>query len=132
MGKLTNLNPLTDNAALNAHVNATDPHPQYATQARADERYGAIKKILFNGTTASTEGASLVIPHGLIFSKIQAINALLEHSPGLMVTSGTEMTVGYMFNLSLSSTSIFVGNVPSKSFKILSKPIKIIVDYLLT
>jgi len=55
MGKLTNLNPskpLTEadipgsiardaevTAAINAHNAATDPHLQYATQARGDARY---------------------------------------------------------------------------------------------
>ena len=147
MGKLTNLNPsapIADSdipaaiardsevtAAINAHVGATDPHLQYATQARADERYGAIKKYYYSGTTASSQGASLLIPHGLVFSKILALNGLVEHSSGLSITSGHEMNAGYNFSLSLSSTSIFVGNVPSKSFNILSKPVKIVVDYLL-
>ena len=55
MGRLTNLNPskaLTEadmpsgmatdaevTTALNAHTSAIDPHLQYATQARGDERY---------------------------------------------------------------------------------------------
>jgi hypothetical protein len=62
MAKLTNLNPpatLTDSdipaaiardaeltAAQAAHINATDPHLQYATQARGDARY-------FRGRTQS-------------------------------------------------------------------------------
>jgi hypothetical protein len=144
MGRLTNLNPpkaLSEAdipaiiardaevmAAINAHLNESDPHLQYATQARADERYGAVKKVLFTGTTAATQGGSLVIQHNLVFAKIQTISGLLEHSGGLSVKEGHEMSTGYLFNLSLSTTSIFVGNVPSKSFNILSKPIKITVE----
>jgi hypothetical protein len=117
------------NAAQNAHINAPHPHLQYATQATADARYGAIKKILFSGTTAASQGASTIIPHGLIVSKIMAVNALVEHAAGLLVTSSHTMSTGYEFNLSLDGTQIYVGNVATKSFNILSKPVRIVIDY---
>jgi len=116
-------------AAINAHLGATDPHSQYATQARADARYGTIKKILFSGTTAASQGASTIITHGLIVSKIMAVNALVEHATGLLVSPSHTMSTGYEFNLSLDGTQIYVGNVATKSFNILSKPVRIVIDY---
>jgi hypothetical protein len=145
MGRLTNLNPpapITDAdlpgsitrdteliTTIDAHLAAIDPHPQYATQARADARYGTIKKILFTGTTAASQGNSVVIPHGLIIGKIMAVNALVEHATGNLVAPGHVMSAGYEFDLSLNGTGIYVGNVAAKSFNILSKPIRIVVDY---
>ena len=117
---------------MNAHLAAADPHLQYLTQARADERYGLIKKILFYGTTAGSQGGSAVIAHGLIAAKIAAVNALIEHAPGGFVTQGHTMTAGYEISLSLNSTSIYVGNVASKSFNVLNKPVKIVLDYLIS
>ena len=147
MGRLTNLNPaapITDAdlpgsitrdteliTTIDAHLRATDPHSQYATQARADERYGTIKKILFSGTTAASQGASAIIPHGLIISKIMAVNALVEHAPGTLVAAGHVASAGYEFDLSVNGTGIYVGNVAAKSFNILSKPVRIVVDYLI-
>jgi hypothetical protein len=115
-------------AAINAHLNAFDPHPMYLTQLEGDARYSA--KYHYSGTTNEAQGGSLVIPHGLVFAKIRTVSGLLEHSNGLSIKEGHEMSAGYLFNLSLSTTSIFVGNVPSKSFNILSKPIKITIEAL--
>jgi hypothetical protein len=145
MGKLTNLNPpapIADadipaaiardselTATINAHLNALDPHTQYATQARADERYGAIKKYYFSGVTASSQGGSVSIPHGLLISKIVSINALVEHTTGVLVAPGHTFSPGYEFELSLNASGIFVGNIPTKSFNILGKPVRVVVDY---
>jgi hypothetical protein len=145
MGKLTNLNPIapiTDadipaaiardselTAAMNAHLAASDPHSQYGTQARTDERYGPIKKYYFSGVTASSQGGNVSIPHGLLISKIVSINALVEHTTGVFVAPGHTFTPGYEFDLSLNASGIFVGNVPTKSFNILGKPVRVVVDY---
>jgi len=95
MGKLTNLNPsapIADfdipasitrdtemSAAITAHLNAADPHLQYATQARGDARYfrgrsqihtlnppnlaaGELYKIFFTFTGAAMGDACFVTP----------------------------------------------------------------------
>jgi hypothetical protein len=58
-----------------------------------------------------------------------AVNALVEHATGNLVAPGHVMSAGYEFDLSLNGTGIYVGNVAAKSFNILSKPIRIVVDY---
>jgi hypothetical protein len=119
-------------AAINGHVLVADPHTQYATQARADERYGSVKKYILYGTTANTQGGNAAIPHGgLIVSKILAINAVVEHAPGTIVAPGHVTTAGYEFDLSANSSAVYVGNIATKSFNILSKPVRIVIDYLI-
>ena len=115
-------------AAINAHLAATDPHLQYATQAGADARYGLVRKIIFTGTTATTQGANSSITHGLVYSKILAFSGLVDHGNGV-VTPGHILTPGYEFVLSGNSTGIFVGNVAGNSGNILSKPFRLVIDY---
>jgi hypothetical protein len=67
MGKLTNLNPIADSeipatiardsevtAALNAHLGATDPHPQYLLPSEGDARYRLISTALTDSDIPST------------------------------------------------------------------------------
>jgi hypothetical protein len=58
-----------------------------------------------------------------------AVNALVEHAPGTLVAAGHVASAGYEFDLSVNGTGIYVGNVAAKSFNILSKPVRIVVDY---
>jgi hypothetical protein len=146
MGKLTNLNPskaLTESEmppgmatdiettnAMNAHLAAVDSHLQYATQARADERYGLIKKIVIRGNnTPTSQGASILIAHGLSTDRICAVGASVEHSPGLLVPPGHTISAGYEYEISWNSTHIFVSNKQSNSSNILNKPIRLVIDY---
>jgi hypothetical protein len=145
MGKLTNLNRITEaeipgaiardtevTAASNAHLAATDPHLQYATQARTDERYGLVKNLVYTSTTASTQGTSILIPHGgLLVAKILSLNGIVEHSPGLIVPPGHTTSAGYEYELSANATYIFVSNLANKSINILSKPVRIVINYSL-
>jgi hypothetical protein len=102
MGKLTNLNPskaLTESDlpstmatdaeitnAINAHVNATDPHTQYPTQERGDLRYCSndqgykIKSVIFKGITSSDIG-DISFPHGLNSKKIHSITGTIAATP---------------------------------------------------
>jgi len=117
-------------SADNAHAEAVDPHTQYANQARGDARYGAIKKIVFFGTTAASQEGSAVIPHQLSMSKIMAVSALVE-VPGALIDSRHVKSAGHEFDLSVNGTAIYVGNIATRSFNILSKPVRIVVDYLM-
>lgn len=69
-------------AADAAHVQATDPHLQYPTQARGDARYIGneqgfiIKYKKFTGTTNSTTGNANFL-HGLTPSKIVQISCII-------------------------------------------------------
>jgi len=103
-----------------AHSTATDPHPQY----------GGIKKIVFTGTTAATQGTNSGITHGLSLSKILALNGLVTHSAGVVCPAHI-LSAGYEFTLSANGTGIFVGNVGGNSANILSKPFTVVVDYLI-
>ena len=145
MGRLTNLNPpkaLTEadipatmatdaevTNATNAHLAAVDPHLQYPTQARADERYGLVKKIIIRGTTPNSQGASILIPHGLSVERICAVGGTVEHTPGLLVPPCHTISPGYEYELSVNTTNIFVSNKSGNSSNILNKPIRIVVDY---
>lgn len=125
-------------AAMAAHLNAIDPHLQYATQARADERYGAFKKILYTGTTPATQGEILGVGTLLLDSfKIMGLSGVVQHSPdGKLVASGHTYSPGYEFSLSTSGgtsgTVIYIGMVPNRSANILSKPFRILVEYSLS
>jgi len=152
MGELINLNPftLTDSdipaaiardaeyiAADTAHINAPDPHPQYATQARADERYGLIKKFVFTGITPNAQGEVSGIGTNLNSFKIVGLSGVVQHSTnGSLVGVGHTLTPGYEFALSTSGGTtgavIYIGTVATKSANILSKPFRIVVDYSLS
>jgi hypothetical protein len=121
-------------AADKAHVDAIDPHLQYATQARADERYGLIKKIVFTGTTPATQGSVLGFGTNLNSSKIIAVAGSVAHSSNGSICAGHAYSPGYQFDLSFSGGTaavIYIGTVPANSANILSKPFKIVVDYSL-
>jgi len=147
MGKLTNLNPPKPivaadlppenamdaefQAADAAHVNAIDPHLQYATQERADERYGRIKKIVILSTTANTEGGLTQIPHGLTLSRIMSINCLVQEIGGNWVAPmlPAVITAGLEFCLSITSVHVHLHNIPGNSSRILNKPARVVIDY---
>jgi hypothetical protein len=91
----------------------------------------AIKMAKLTGTTASTQGGFVYIPHGLVSSKILAVNILVEHSPGQFVSSNNTTSFGsnYNFDFEITSTDIRVTNRGADSFFILSKPVRILVTY---
>lgn len=118
-------------AAINAHLAATDPHLQYATQARADERYGKIKKIVLLGVTANAEGGLVQIAHGLALSNIMSVNCLVQEIGGSWVAPmlPAAITAGLQFCLSVTSGHVHVHNIPGNSSRILSRSVRVVIDY---
>jgi hypothetical protein len=71
MGKLTNLNPSAEfQAADAAHVAATDPHLQYATQARGDARYARKYSQYFRAAPSVSQGLSQDVVTKISFNTV--------------------------------------------------------------
>lgn len=120
-------------AADAAHGSAIDPHPAYLTQAEGDVRYGTglFSKVL-TGLTATTQGGSVSVVHGLNFAKIVSINCLIEivaGIPGLWAPENYIFNGGAQANLWMNATSISVGNVNGNSGLILNKPFRLVIRH---
>lgn len=117
--------------AINAHAAAADPHPIYLTQAEGDSRYSLVKIFAVDSIrTASTEGQSIVINHGLQVSKILGFQAIVEPFAGTWVPPNWSRTPGAQFVVNLDSNSVYITNVSGNSFNILNKPVRIIVHHI--
>ena len=120
-------------AADTAHVLAPDPHPQYLTPARADERYGATKKHIFFGTTPINQGGVVGIGTTLNSFKICSISGVVQHTPNGDVIAPNNI-LGYEFSLSSSGTTnaavIYLSTVSNRSANIVNKPFRIVVEYM--
>jgi hypothetical protein len=90
----------------------------------------AVKMLKFTGTTGSSQGAQTLVPHGLTFSKILAVNVLVQYAPGLAsVPPSYNINPGYEFDYYVSSTDIVVWTKPGNSAVLLSVPFTILVTY---
>jgi hypothetical protein len=89
----------------------------------------AIKMLKLTGTTASTQGGFVYVPHGLISSKILAVNILVETPIGSFVSANNSFGSGFNFDFDISAASISVVNKASDSINILSRPMKILITY---
>ena len=89
----------------------------------------AIKIKQLTGTTAATQGGVVSIAHGVTASKIISVSALVEYSTSDYVTNAHLFSAGYYFDVWINSGIINVGNHPTSSAAILSKPVKITVIY---
>jgi hypothetical protein len=94
-----------------------------------DANHPGIKVKVLTGTTAATQGGFVGIAHGVTDSKIISVDALVEYSPSSYVANAYSCSAGYCFDISTSSGSIHIGNHPTNSAGILSKPVEIIVIY---
>jgi len=91
-----------------------------------DASHPGIKMKVLTGTTAATQGGIVSIAHGVTASKIISVSALVEYYPSHYVTNAH---AGYYFDIWASSETINIGNHPTSSYGILSKPVKITVIY---
>jgi len=87
-----------------------------------------IKKI--TGTSASNEGGTVTIAHGLALSKISGIQALVEQSVGNKITHGFTAVAGHEFSVFADATNIRIGNHPTNSENILSKLVTVLITYV--
>ncbi len=78
--------------------------------------------------SATTQGGSVITPHGLNRFSIIAMNVLLNYGNG-DVTPGFRGTPGYEFSIAYDDVNIYVYNISGNSANILGKPLKISVTY---
>ena len=93
-----------------------------------------IKQLLLTGTTASFQGGTVDIAHGLTPSKILSVSVLVEAFVAFTAKTGYipsnyTQTFGLEHEYYIEEGFIRVQNVTSKSANILSKPIKILITY---
>ena len=86
-----------------------------------------VKKL--SGTTAATEGALVVISHGLDQSKILSVSVMVSDNDGVWVPASYLGSNGRHFSWNTIAGVINVVNVFGQSAVILSRPIKIIIIY---
>jgi hypothetical protein len=91
----------------------------------------AIKMVKLTGTTAATQGGFVYIPHGLISSKILAVNILVEFISGSFISANnsTSFGSGFNFDFDISAANITVVNKAADSYNITSRPMKILITY---
>lgn len=88
----------------------------------------AIRTKKLSGTTAATEGGSVNVTHGLLYSKILSFTAVVDSGsakvPAEFTVNGT-----YQFGIYATTTTFSIKNATGNSSSILSKPIDIFVTY---
>jgi hypothetical protein len=88
-----------------------------------------IKMKKLTGTTSSSQGAGVNVPHGLDVSKILAVNVLVAYSGSNCVPPGYTFNAGVEYHFTVTDSYIQVFSVSGNSYSILSKPIKIMITY---
>jgi hypothetical protein len=90
----------------------------------------AIKMEKLTGTTASTQGGGVNIPHGLTDAKILSVSVMVAYDgAAAWLESGYKLNPGYEFYWYNFSGNIEVYNMSGNSGNILSKPIQILITY---
>ena len=89
----------------------------------------AIKIKKLRGTTASIEGGSAEIFHGLNSAKILAVNVLVEYQNGGFIPPNYTKSTGYEFNFVVVSTVVVIQNTNTNSNSILGNPVRILITY---
>ena len=90
----------------------------------------AIKNKLLTSATATTQGGSMTIPHGLVGDKIIAVKVLVRQSPNAGVSGSLRNQLGYEYDWWYDSASVNITNISGSSAFILSKPISILLTYI--
>ncbi len=89
----------------------------------------AIKMKKLTSTTASSQGSSVNIAHGLDASKIISIDVMVEWATNSYIHTDYNWSNGYNFSWYSNGTNIVVNTTSGNSASILNKPIKILVTY---
>lgn len=89
----------------------------------------AIKVKKFTGTTASTQGLSVEINHGLTDAKILDISVMVDYLTNSFIHPSYTLNPGFQFNWYSNDGRIIIYNVSGNSSSILSKPFKILITY---
>ncbi|MCP9769771.1 hypothetical protein EGI22_17845 [Lacihabitans sp. LS3-19] len=89
-----------------------------------------VKKLI--GTTASTQGGSVTIAHGVTSSKIISISALVRFNGSAAdawVGNGYTGAPGFEFSYLYDGSFVYIVNTSGNSTSILSKDIKVVITY---
>jgi hypothetical protein len=89
----------------------------------------AVKLAKFTGTTASTQGGSVTVAHGLTGSKILGVSCGVAFTTNAYMTPGLTTIAGYEFNCYVDGTNINVINKTANSANILSKSFVCMIIY---
>ena len=85
----------------------------------------------FIATTAATEGAGVLITHGMNSSKFISVSVMVEYSPGYWIGPNDIVAAGPgdHFTWDIAPTYIEIWNTAGNSVSILSKPVIILITY---
>jgi hypothetical protein len=92
----------------------------------------AIKCKQLTGTTASTQGGTTSVAHGIgVATKILAVSLTINYATNNILTSNYTAATGYQVQIgNIDNTNIAVVNVSANSANILSKPFNLLVTYI--
>ncbi len=88
-----------------------------------------IKQKTVTGTSASAEGGTVNISHGVAVGKIVDYKILLDFSSTTRIPENFTGNNGFQYNSYIADTSFNIENITANSSAILSKPISILVTY---
>jgi len=88
-----------------------------------------IKMIKLTGTSASTQGGTTSIAHGLTSSKILQVSIFIDYATNSSIPASYKGSSGYEFNYYFDALNIYVWNQAANSGSILSKPFRILIVY---
>jgi hypothetical protein len=89
----------------------------------------AIKFKELTGTTASIEGGSIVVAHGLTGAKIISFTCVVRHSANRGMAPQYTFDSGYLYSVFYNDTNFVVNTDNINSENILSKPFTIFIIY---
>ncbi len=122
----------TGTDAVNVGIGTTTPDAQLEVNGftKLGTTAPKIKMLKLTGTTASTEGGSVGVAHGLSAPKILSVSVQLYNSYAAnYILPGYSLGTGYEFLVYFDASIIVVHNTNGNSSNILSKPFKILVIY---
>lgn len=88
-----------------------------------------IKVLKLIGTTASTQGTSVSVNHGIPGNKILDYQVIVNQAGTNGVPPNYTVLAGFLYNIGSDSGAIYVANAAGNSANILSKPFRIYITY---
>ncbi|MBK9151784.1 MAG: hypothetical protein IPM26_12665 [Saprospiraceae bacterium] len=90
-----------------------------------------IQTKLLTTISPPTQGAYIAVNHGLTFSKIISVTAVLTITSSEQgIIPGYRTNNGYEYGLTYDNIGIYISNHPTNSANILSQPVKIFITYI--
>jgi hypothetical protein len=89
----------------------------------------AVKMKKLTATTATAQGTSVSLPHGLNVNKILSVSVLVDYNAGNCVPPSYTASANYEYNYFISATAVSVYNILGNSSLILGKPVRVLITY---